>query len=72
MPPPPKSPTLVLTPLPIALWTGTGKGIPVEPGQLLHHSDPGSQYTSIRFISTSSWEGVAPSIGTVGDSLLTG
>ncbi len=40
---------LVLTPLRIALWDRGRQGCPVEPGQLLHHSDAGSQYTSIRF-----------------------
>ena len=37
---------LVLTPLRIALWDRDRHGHPVEPGQLLHHSDAGSQYTS--------------------------
>ena len=41
---------------------------PVEPGQLLHHSDAGSQYTSIRFTEHLELEGIAPSIGTVGDA----
>tara|TARA_Y100000815_G_C13181075_1_gene439333 strand:- start:498 stop:758 length:261 start_codon:yes stop_codon:yes gene_type:complete len=34
---------LVLTPLRIALWDRERQGKPVEPGQLLHHSDAGSQ-----------------------------
>ena len=34
---------LVLTPLRIALWDRGRQGYPVEPGQLLHHSDAGSQ-----------------------------
>ena len=34
---------LVLTPLRIALWDRGRQGHPVEPGQLLHHSDAGSQ-----------------------------
>ena len=33
---------LVLTPLRIALWDRERQGTPVEPGQLLHHSDAGS------------------------------
>ena len=41
---------------------------PVEPGQLIHHSDAGSQYTSIRFTEHLALEGIAPSIGTVGDA----
>jgi putative transposase len=59
---------LVLTPLRIALWDRDRQGIPVEPGQLLHHSDAGSQYTSIRFTEHLDLEGIAPSIGTVGDA----
>ena len=51
---------LVLTPLRIALWDRDRQGTPVEPGQLLHHSDAGSQYTSIRFTSTSSWRASLP------------
>lgn len=34
---------LVLTPLRIALWDRERRGAPIEPGQLLHHSDAGSQ-----------------------------
>jgi putative transposase len=59
---------LVLTPLRIALWDRTRHGHPVTPGQLLHHSDAGSQYTSIRFSEHLALEGIAPSIGTVGDA----
>jgi transposase InsO family protein len=59
---------LVLTPLRIALWDRTRQGNPVAPGQLLHHSDAGSQYTSIRFTEHLALEGIAPSIGTVGDA----
>ncbi|HYG92802.1 MAG TPA: integrase core domain-containing protein, partial [Nocardioides sp.] len=33
-----------------------------------HHSDAGSQYTSIRFTEHLGLEGIAPSIGTVGDA----
>ena len=36
--------------------------------QTVHHSDAGSQYTSIRYSTTLSTFGVLPSIGTVGDS----
>jgi transposase InsO family protein len=59
---------LVLTPLRIALWDRGRQGVPVEPGQLLHHSDAGSQYTSLRFTEHLALEGIAPSIGTVGDA----
>jgi putative transposase len=59
---------LVLTPLRIALWDRGREGRPVEPGQLLHHSDAGSQYTSIRFTEHLAMTAIAPSIGTVGDA----
>jgi transposase InsO family protein len=59
---------LVLTPLRIALWDRDRQGTPVEAGQLLHHSDAGSQYTSIRFTEHLELEDIAPSIGTVGDA----
>ena len=38
------------------------------PGQLIGHSDAGSQYTSIRFTEHLELEGIRPSIGTVGDA----
>jgi transposase InsO family protein len=59
---------LVLTPLRIALWDRDRHGHPVQPGQLLHHSDAGSQYTSIRFTEHLELAEIAPSIGTVGDA----
>jgi len=59
---------LVLTPLRIALWDRGRQGHPVPEGQLLHHSDAGSQYTSIRFTEHLELQGIAPSIGTVGDA----
>jgi len=59
---------LVLTPLRIALWDRHRQGRPVRAGQLVHHHDAGSQYTSIRFTEHLALEGIAPSIGTVGDA----
>ena len=59
---------LVLTPLRIALWDRDRQGHPVARGALVHHSDAGSQYTSIRFTEHLELEGIAPSIGTVGDA----
>ena len=41
---------------------------PGRAGQLIHHSDAGCQYTSIRFTEHLALEGIAPSIGTVGDA----
>ena len=37
-------------------------------GKVIHHSDAGSQYTSVRFAETLMLEGLAGSIGTVGDA----
>lgn len=59
---------LVLTPLRIALWDRDRQGLPITPGALIHHSDAGSQYTSIRFTEHLALEGIDPSIGTVGDA----
>jgi putative transposase len=58
---------LVLTPLRIALWDRDRQGQPIAPGALVHHSDAG-QYTSIRFTEHLELQGIAPSIGTVGDA----
>jgi putative transposase len=59
---------LVLTPLRIALWDRDRQGQPIAPGALVHHSDAGSQYTSIRLTEHLELQGIAPSIGTVGDA----
>lgn len=41
-------------------------------GDTIHHSNAGSHYTAVRFSETLLLTGLTPSIGTVGDSLLTG
>jgi putative transposase len=38
------------------------------PGRAVHHSDAGSQYTSVRFAETLMLAGIAPSVGSVGDA----
>ena len=38
-------------------------------GPAVHHSDAGSQYTSVHFTETLLLAGLAPSVGTVGDAL---
>ena len=63
-----KQTSLVLTPLRIARWERDRHGHPVLPNQLAHHSDAGSQYTSIRFTEHLALEDIAASIGTVGDA----
>ncbi|RFA17545.1 IS3 family transposase, partial [Subtercola boreus] len=51
----------------MALWRRDHTGRPVRPG-MIHHSDAGSQYTSIRFTETVALEGLVASIGSVGDA----
>jgi hypothetical protein len=56
---------LVLDALDMALWHRDHGGPPVSAG-LIHHSDAGSQYTSIRLTERLE-AGVDPSVGSVGD-----
>lgn len=44
------------------------QGNPIT-GDAVHHSDAGSQYTSVHFTETLMLAGLTPSIGTVGDAL---
>lgn len=59
---------LVMIPLRMALWRRDQDGHPIGPGQLRHHSDAGSQYTSVMLTDHLALEGITPSIGTVGDA----
>jgi putative transposase len=59
---------LVMTPLRMAIWQRDHEGHPVQARELIHHSDAGSQYTSIRFTEHLELEGIQPSIGSVGDA----
>jgi len=59
---------LVMTPLRMALWERERDGHPKVAGELIHHSDAGSQYTSIRLSDHLMIEGILPSIGSVGDA----
>ncbi len=43
------------------------QGHPIR-GRAIHHSDAGSQYTSVRFAQTLLLAGLTPSVGTVGDA----
>src|SRR5688500_17591259 len=63
-----KTTELLMTPLRMALWQRGREGRPAQPGELIHHSDAGSQYTSIRFSEHLALEGIRPSIGSVGDA----
>ncbi len=59
---------LVMIPLRMALWERDRQGHRVGPGQLRHHSDAGAQYTSVMLTEHLALEGIAASIGTVGDA----
>ncbi len=59
---------LVMTPLKMALWEREREGHPTVSGELIHHSDAGSQYTSIYLTDHLMIEGILPSIGSVGDA----
>lgn len=63
-----KATDLVMTPLRMALWQRDREGHPTIAGELIHHSDAGSQYTSIRLAEHLELEGIRPSIGSVGDA----
>ncbi|OYD61489.1 transposase InsO family protein [Rhodococcus sp. OK302] len=62
-----KDTAMVTTALKMALWRRDHGGHRVRDG-LIHHSDAGSQYTSISFAETLALEGIAASIGSVGDA----
>jgi putative transposase len=59
---------LVMTAVKMATWQRAREGHPIMHGQLIGHSDAGSQYTSIRFTDHLELEGGRPSIGSVGDA----
>ena len=62
-----KNTAMVTIALKMALWRRDHEGHPISQG-LIHHSDAGSQYTSIAFAETLGLEGIAASIGSVGDA----
>jgi len=59
--------TLVLDALEQAVWTRTREGV-VDLSGLVHHTDAGSQYTSIAFTERLAQIGIDPSVGSVGDA----
>jgi putative transposase len=63
-----KATDLVMIPLRMALWERDRQGRPTVAGQLIHQSDAGSQYTSLRLTEHLALEGIRPSIGSVGDA----
>ena len=58
---------LVTVPLRMALWNRRHEGSEIFEG-LIHHSDAGSQYVSLKFSEELMLEGVLASIGSVGDA----
>ncbi|MDX6287671.1 MAG: putative transposase [Frankiales bacterium] len=62
-----KTTPLVTTALRMALWRSDHHGHPVGAG-LVHHSDAGSQYTTIHFTESLALEGIAASVGSIGDA----
>jgi putative transposase len=46
---------LVLDTFAMALWARDHAGLPVPAGELVHHSDAGSQYTSFAFSDLHRW-----------------
>jgi transposase InsO family protein len=61
-----RTPALCWTPLEQALHDGR----PVHRGGLIHHSDRGSQYVSIKYTERLAEAGIEPSVGSVGASML--
>ena len=59
---------LVMIPLRMSLWERGRQGHPIHPQQLRAHSDAGSQYTAVTYTDKLALDGIAPSIGSVGDA----
>ncbi|MER6327717.1 IS3 family transposase [Streptomyces coelicoflavus] len=63
-----KETVFVLDALEMAIWQRDREQHPIHPGELIHHSDAGSQYTSFRLAEHLDAAGIAASIGSVGDA----
>jgi putative transposase len=63
-----KETRLVLDALEMALWQRDRDQHPHQKGELIHHSDAGSQYTSFALAEHLDRAGIAASIGSVGDA----
>nr|WP_256252169.1 IS3 family transposase [Streptomyces sp. yr375] len=63
-----KQTQLVLDALDMGLWQHDRDGRPPIPGELVHHSETGSQYTSFRLAEHLDSARIAASIGSVGDA----
>lgn len=62
-----KDVTFVEQCLTMALWRRDHTDRPAPPG-MIHHSDAGSQYTSVRFTETLALQRLSASIGSIGDA----
>lgn len=63
-----KETVFVLDALEMAIWQRDRDQQPVRPGELIHLSGDGSQYTSFRLAEHLDAAGIAASIGSVGDA----
>lgn len=63
-----KETVFVLDALEMAIWQRDRDQRSVQPGELIHHSDAGSQYTSFKLAEHLDAVGIAASIGSVGDA----
>ncbi|MBK3587997.1 IS3 family transposase [Streptomyces sp. MBT57] len=63
-----KETRLVLDALDMSLWQRNRDEQPHQRGELIHHSDAGSPYTSFRLAEHLDAAGIAASIGSVGDA----
>ncbi|MGW0295344.1 IS3 family transposase [Streptomyces anthocyanicus] len=63
-----KETVFVLDALEMAIWQRDRDQQPVKTGELIHHSDAGSQYTSFKLAERLEAAGIAASIGSVGDA----
>jgi transposase InsO family protein len=59
---------LVMIALRMSLWERDRQGHPIQPQQLRAHSDAGSQYVSLAYTEKLALDGIAPSIGSIGDA----
>jgi transposase InsO family protein len=59
---------LVMVALRMSLWGRDRQGRPIQPQQLRAHSDAGSQYVSLAYTEKLALDGIAPSIGSIGDA----
>ena len=63
-----KETVFVLDALEMAIWQRDRDQHPVQSGELIHHSDAGSQYTSFRLAEHLEAVSIAASIGSAGDA----